>query len=155
MKLRDVIEPGLIFLELEARDGEGALAAVSDKLAVSTELEAATILGALRDREALGSTSVGNGFAIPHCKLTALDEIVVALARIGDGVAFYDGKNHSPVRFFFVVLSPPDRPTEHLQVLSQIARILKNEELRGALIEAPDTAAVISAIDRAVEQEGV
>ena len=61
----------------------------------------------------------------------------------------------APVQFFFVVLSPPDRPTEHLQVLSQIARILKNEELRAALMEAPDATAVIASIDRAAEQEGL
>ncbi|MEE4272173.1 MAG: PTS sugar transporter subunit IIA [Thermoanaerobaculales bacterium] len=155
MKLRDAIDPGLVFLELEARDGEAALAAVSEQLDGPTGLDAATILAALRDREALGSTSVGNGYAIPHCKLATLDEIVVALARMTDGVGFDDGKSHPPVRFFFVVLSPPDRPTEHLQVLSQIARILKNEELRTALMEAPGESAVISAIHRAAEQEGL
>jgi mannitol/fructose-specific phosphotransferase system IIA component (Ntr-type) len=62
---------------------------------------------------------------------------------------------HDPVRFVFVVLSPPDQPAAHLQVLSQIARVLKRRELRSDLLTAADAAEIVSAICRVAEEEGL
>jgi len=155
MKVRDAVRPELVFLDLEVKEGETVIAAIARELGPAADLDAGMIDVALTERETLGSTSVGNGFAIPHCKLTALPEIVVALARFDAGVDFGVSKNHHPVRFFFVVLSPPDQPAEHLQILSQIARILKGNELREELLEAKDPDSIISAIDRAAGREGL
>ena len=155
MKIRDAVKPDLIFLDLEAEDADEALAVIARHLGESASLDADLVFKALKEREELGSTSVGNGFSIPHCKLARLETVVVSLARIKDGVAFGDGKNHEPVRFFFVVLSPPDQPAEHLQVLSQIARALKNNDLRAQLLAVTDNAEVVSSIQRAAEQEGL
>jgi len=155
MRIRDAVQPDRIFLDLDANDANGALAAVAEELGRSSKLESGPVLSALLEREELGSTSVGNAFAIPHCKLSHLDIIVVVLARLATGVTFSDSETHEPVRFFFVVLSPPDQPTEHLQVLSQIARILKNGTLREELLNAPDAADVVDSIGRAAELEGL
>jgi len=155
MKIRDAVKPDLIFLDLEAEDADHALSVIAHHLGESASLDSEMVFEALKEREGLGSTSVGNGFAIPHCKLARLETVVVALARIRDGVTFGEGKNHEPVRFFFVVLSPPDQPAEHLQVLSQIARALKNSDLRAQLLEVTDSAEVVSSIQRAAEQEGL
>lgn len=155
MKIRDAVKPELVFLDLEAEDADQALAVIARHLGGSASLDADMVFEALKEREKLGSTSVGNGFAIPHCKLARLEAVVVALARVKNGVAFGDGKNHEPVRFFFVVLSPPDQPAEHLQVLSQIARALKNNELRAQLLEVADSTEVVSSIQRAAELEGL
>lgn len=155
MKIREAVRSDLVFLGLEASDAQSAIAAVSRELAVAADFDPDSIADALNERENLGSTSVGNGFAIPHCKFAGIDEVVVALGRFVEGVDFGGAKNHEPVVFFFVVLSPPDRPTQHLQVLSQIARILTNEELRSELLEAPDADAVVDAIHRAVVREGL
>jgi PTS system nitrogen regulatory IIA component len=155
MKIIDAVKPGLIFLDVEAGDAVETLAAIAVELGRSASLDSEMVRSALIEREELGSTSVGNGFAIPHCKLALLETIVVALARVRVGVDFADNRNHEPVRFFFVVLSPPDQPTEHLQVLSQIARILKSVDLRSELLGAIDPAAVILSIRRAAELEGL
>ncbi len=155
MKIRDAVRPELVFLALDARNTEDALAAVAREMASAAKLDGRLVDDALNERERLGSTSVGNGFAIPHCKLSNLDEIVLALARFDAGVDFCDSKDHEPVRFFFVVLSPPDQPAEHLQVLSQIARILRNDDLRRELLESEDVKSIIGAIERAAEQEGL
>lgn len=155
MKIRDAVRSDLVFLGLDAGSAGEVIAEVSGRIADAADLDSGEVEQALTDREKLGSTSVGNGFAIPHCKLPDLDEIVVGLARFADGVDFGNGKNHQPVRFFFVVLSPPDQPAEHLQVLSQIARILKNGDLRSRLLEAEDDGAVINAIRIAADQEGL
>jgi len=155
MKIIDAVQADLIFLDLEAGDAEQALGAVARELGRAASLDPKMIREALIEREELGSTSVGNGFAIPHCKLARLETIVVALARVRVGVDFANGKNHEPVRFFFVVLSPPDQPAEHLQVLSQIARILKGVDFRAELLDAPDSAAVVSSVRRAAELGGL
>lgn len=155
MQIRNAVRPELVFLDLEAREGETVIATIARELGSAADLDSGMVEAALTERETLGSTSVGNGFAIPHCKLLALGDIVVALARFDVGVDFGGSKNHDPVKFFFVVLSPPDQPAEHLQVLSQIARILKGSELRGELLQATDVDSIISAIDRAAGREGL
>jgi len=155
MKIRDAVRPELVFLGLKAQSTDDALSAMAHELSLAAGLDTALVDSALNEREKLGSTSVGNGFAIPHCKLSNLDEIVVALAGFDAGVDFCDSKNHEPVRFFFVVLSPPDQPADHLQVLSQIARILKNDDFRRELLESRDVDSIITAIQRAAEQEGL
>ena len=155
MNIREAVRPDLIFLDLEAGNAEDALAVVARELADNTKLGADLVRDALLEREELGSTSVGNGFAIPHCKLANLDHIVVALARFDRGIGFGSGKNGAPVQFFFVVLSPPDQPTEHLQILSQIARVLKNSDLRDELLAAADPDGVVDSVNRAADLEGL
>jgi mannitol/fructose-specific phosphotransferase system IIA component (Ntr-type) len=155
MNIRDAVRPNLVFLNLDADGSQGAIARMARELARESGLDAERVESALLEREELGSTSVGNGFAIPHCKLGGLDEIVVALAAFPDGVDFGDGKHGSRVEFFFIVLSPPDQPAAHLQVLSQIARILKRADLRDRLSQAADSGEVVAAIEGAAEREGL
>ncbi|MGD8441675.1 MAG: PTS sugar transporter subunit IIA [Holophagae bacterium] len=155
MNIRDAVRPNLVFLGLDADSSEGAIATMARELSSEAGLDAEQVESALLEREELGSTSVGNGFAIPHCKLNGLDEIVVALAGFPAGVDFGDGRQSSKVEFFFIVLSPPDQPAAHLQVLSQIARILKRADLRDRLAEAGDRDAVVTAIEGAAEREGL
>ncbi len=154
MKIHNLIEPENVFLGLEAEDVRSALTSVSNHFAPSLGLDVDDVVEALIERESLGSTSVGDGFAIPHCKIQSLSQIAIALARFQTGVPFgSDGQD--PVSFFFVVLSPPDQPAAHLQVLSQIARVLKRRDLRGELLSASDAEAVAVALCRTAESEGL
>jgi PTS system nitrogen regulatory IIA component len=154
MKIHKLINPENVFLDLAAADVESALAAVAEVFSPSLSLEPQGVVDALVEREELGSTSVGDGFAIPHCKTHGLRQIAIALARFADGIDF-GGAGRDPVRFVFVVLSPPDQPAAHLQVLSQIARVLKGRQLRSELLTAPDATEVVGAICRAAEGEGL
>jgi mannitol/fructose-specific phosphotransferase system IIA component (Ntr-type) len=154
MKIHKLINSENVFLDLAAADVESALAAVANVFSPSLSLEPKGVIEALVEREGLGSTSVGEGFAIPHCKTQGLRQIGIALARFAEGVDF-GGTGHDLVRFVFVVLSPPDQPAAHLQVLSQIARVLKRRELRSALLSAADAEEVVSEICRVAEEEGL
>jgi len=154
MKIHKLIEPDNVFIDLAADDVESALAAVIDAVAPKLDLDPKNVVEALLERESLGSTSVGDGFAIPHCKTQGLREIALALARFAEPVPF-GGDGQDPVRFVFVVLSPPDQPAAHLQVLSQIARVLKRSDLRAELLAASDVEEVTGAIRRAAETEGL
>jgi mannitol/fructose-specific phosphotransferase system IIA component (Ntr-type) len=154
VKIHNIVEPQHVFLGLDAREIVQALEAVAERVAPGIGLKPKTVVDSLLERERLGSTSVGDGFAIPHCKISELKEISVSLVRFSDPVEF-GAPNDLGIRFFFVVLSPPDQPAAHLQVLSQIARVLKRSEVRADLLEAADTDAVLGVLRRAAEAEGL
>ena len=154
MKIHNLIQQENVYLGLEADDVRSALASVSSLFAPGLGLEVGEVVEALIERESLGSTSVGEGFAIPHCKIQGLPQIAIALARLKAGVPFgSDGQD--PVSFFFVVLSPPDQPAAHLQVLSQIARVFKRQDLRAELLSAASAEDVAAALSRTAESEGL
>jgi mannitol/fructose-specific phosphotransferase system IIA component (Ntr-type) len=154
MKIHNLIAPDNVFLDLEADDVKSALAAVADRFAPTLGLDGDEVLTALMEREALGSTSVGGGFAIPHCKIQRLKQIAIALARLKSGVDF-GGETGQAVSFLFVVLSAPDQPAAHLQVLSQIARVLKRNDLRTELIAADSAEEVAEAVYKTASAEGL
>jgi len=154
MKIHKLIEPEYVFLDLEADDVSSALTAVAGAVAPDLGLDETEVVNALLEREALGSTSVGDGFAIPHCKIQGLNRIAIALIRLKSGVDF-GGKDSVPVSILFVVLSPPDQPAAHLQVLSQIARVLKRADLRTELLAVEDREAVADVIYRTASLEGL
>jgi mannitol/fructose-specific phosphotransferase system IIA component (Ntr-type) len=154
MKIQEFVNEDSVHLELEANDLVQALEAVSVCIAPSIGMEPRAVVEALLERERLGSTSVGDGFAIPHCKLPGLKNIEVALGRFTEAVEF-GAADEDPVVFFFVVLSPPDQPALHLQVLSQIARVLKRSELRSELTTAATPEEVVMALRDAAAAEGL
>jgi mannitol/fructose-specific phosphotransferase system IIA component (Ntr-type) len=154
MKIHKLIEPKNVYLDLPASDVESALRAVSEVFAPTLGLDPGEVVEALLEREHLGSTSIGGGFAIPHAKIDGLRRIAIAVARFQEAVPF-GGDNGDEVGVAFVVLSPPDQPAAHLQVLSQIARVLKRGDLRSGLMEVDGSEALTGAICQAAESEGL
>jgi len=154
VKLLQLIGPDRIFTGLHAPDAPSALLEVAERVAPLAGIDANTIYDALMEREKLGSTSIGDGFAIPHCKCPGMDEIVVALAQLSEPVGF-GGSGDESVRCLFVVLSPPDQPAAHLQILSQIARVLKRRDVRRRLLETDDPHRILEEIREAAEAEGM
>ncbi len=154
MKIQQIVEADDVHLELEANELVQALEVVAERMAPNLGLDSSTVVHELLEREKLGSTSVGDGFAIPHCKINGLDRIAVALARFSSPFEF-SAADGQLVRFFFVVLSPPDQPASHLQVLSQIARVLKRPEVRASLLAAPSRTEVVRVLREAAAGEGL
>jgi len=152
MKIQTLIDPAHVHLDLDASTLVEALALVSDLTAPVVNLPAEEVERGLSEREALGSTAIGGGFAIPHCKLRGLSGIVVTLARFRSPVPF-GSPEADGVRFVFVVLSPPDQPALHLQALSQIARTLKSETIRLRLLKVEEPAEVVEIVKRAADGE--
>jgi PTS system nitrogen regulatory IIA component len=89
----------------------------------------------LIDREKLGCTGLGNGIAIPHCKLAGLESVLLAVGVSRGGVDFHalDGK---PVRLIFLVLSPAEAPAGHLQALARISRLVKTPGVTEGILGA-------------------
>lgn len=154
MKIHLAIDASRVELDLHADGVSSALEVVARRVAPRVGIDADRITQALIERERLGATSVGGGFAIPHCKIDGLRSIWVSAARFDRDVDFAGG-DAAGVRFLFVVLSPTDQPAVHLQVLSQIARLLKHSDCRRELLEAGDSARVVEVIRAHAEAEGL
>jgi len=98
------------------------------------KLHSAKVIEVLQQREKLGSTGIGDGLAIPHGKISTLDEIVVAFGRSKEGVDF-DSLDGKPVHIFFLLLAPENSVGQHLKVLAKISKMFKKANFRQKLIE--------------------
>jgi mannitol/fructose-specific phosphotransferase system IIA component (Ntr-type) len=129
MKFSDFICRDAIRADLDAADKEGAIremvrALVDTKRVDANEFE--SIVKAILKREELGSTGIGRGVAVPHTKHPSVDRLVgtVAVSPAGVDFASLDGE---VVHLFFLLISPPDRPGDHLRALENISRQLRDD----------------------------
>src|SRR5262249_10233279 len=84
------------------------------------------IVRAIMKREELGSTGIGRGVAVPHTKHPSVSQLLGTVAVSQSGVDF-DSLDGEKVQLFFLLISPPDRPGEHLRALENISRQLRND----------------------------
>lgn len=138
-----LFDPRRIYLDLPGESMAATLAEMARRLEASGYVKnASELTGKLLEREKLGCTGLGNGLAIPHCKLSGLESAVVAVGVVPGGVDFHalDGR---PVRLVLLVLSPADAPAGHLQALARISRLVKTPGVTEAILSSasPDEVA--------------
>ena len=149
MRLASLTRPELIFPDLPARDKASVLREIAGRIAkLGLVRDADDLFHKLWEREQLGSTGIGSGVAIPHCKLPGLSHGIVGVGMVPGGVDF-GAADGQPVRLLFLVLSPSASPGEHLQVLATISRWVKSATA-DRILELREPAAVIQLL----EQEG-
>ncbi len=129
MKFADFISAQAVCAELKAVDKEGTIREMAQALLDAGRIEAdefESIVKAILKREELGSTGIGRGVAVPHTKHPSVDQLVGTVAVSRDGVDFasLDGET---VQLFFLLISPPDRPGDHLRALENISRQLRDD----------------------------
>lgn len=88
---------------------------------------------AVLDREAIVSTGIGMGVAIPHAKLPSFEHFFIAVARLRHGVD-WNALDKEPVRLVFMIGGPDDKQTEYLKILSKLTNTIKDEERRKKLL---------------------
>lgn len=103
------------------------------------------IVDVLRERERLNSTAIGDGIAIPHGRVSKIENVVAGFARSSAGVEF-DSVDRKPTHLFFVLLAPDDAAALHLKALARISRLLKDRDFRGRLISLDTRDALFEAI---------
>jgi PTS system nitrogen regulatory IIA component len=141
--LEALTDPQLIFPRLAAAGAQGVLRELAERVAAAGLVpEPQTLFERLWEREQLGSTTIGQGIAIPHCKLDGLSRVVVAVGMAPAGVEF-GAADGQPVRLFFVVASPSRSPAEHLQSLAAISRWVKSAGRVERLLELQDAGAIV------------
>lgn len=104
-------------------------------------LERTKVFDSLFARERLGSTGLGKGVAIPHGRIKGLKSPLIAVLRAQTPVPF-DSPDSQPVRLLVVLLVPEHATEEHLEILSELAEILSDAQLRESLLSATDPASV-------------
>jgi len=144
----------MIIPELEFQDREDALREMVNFLKKKNKIaKEKELYNKLIQREKLGSTAIGEGVAIPHCKIKEQNDPIVMLALSKKGVDFHslDGK---PSHIFFLVISPPDNPSLNLQILAGIAHLVrKSKLLLERILEAENISAIIDIIQE--EEENI
>ena len=101
----------------------------------------AQVFEALFARERLGSTGLGHGIAVPHGRIKGLREAAGAFVRTESPIAF-EAPDGNPVNLIFVLLVPEKATDLHLQILSELAQMFSDKEMRTQLVALPDAAAV-------------
>ena len=142
MLLGELTRPDLIFTDLPATDRQGVLRALAGRVAEQGLVASGEdLFQKLWEREQLGTTGIGSGIAIPHCKLPGLARGVVAVGLTPQGVDFgaADGK---PVQVLFLVVSPSGSPAEHLQILAALSRWVRADRHAEKILALRDPAAV-------------
>lgn len=135
MLLTELLTQDRIVVPLAATDKHGVLAELTQHLVKRSGGSFDEVMAAVQEREAVLSTGIGFGVAIPHARCAGVRELTVVGGRTGAGVA-YDGIDGEPVRLFFMIVGPEESAGLHVKVLSRIARLVRSEAVRRALIEA-------------------
>ncbi len=129
MKFSDFISTKAIRADLASESKEAVIRELVQSLLDAGEINAEEqedIIAAIMKREDLGSTGIGRGVAVPHTKHPSVDKLVGTVGISIDGVDFnsLDGEK---VQLFFLLVSPPDRPGDHLRALENISRQLRDD----------------------------
>lgn len=133
LHLKDVLQPEAIVSDLESSDKKGVLHEFAELAsALVSGLDKVQVYETLINREKLGSTAVGNGVAIPHCKLKGLNKVMTLFGRSRKGVDF-QAHDQKPTYLFFVLLAPEDSVGTDLHVLARLSRLIKDEHTCGNL----------------------
>jgi nitrogen PTS system EIIA component len=90
-------------------------------------------------RERLGSTGLGYGVAIPHGRIKGLKAPVAAFVRLSEPIPF-ESPDGQPVSLLIFLLMPDNVTQQHLEILSEVAEMLSNEDFRNTLLQEPDAA---------------
>ncbi len=105
------------------------------------------IIDALMAREALGSTAIGQGIAIPHAKSDSVSGLVSALAVSKKGIAF-DSLDGDPAYIFFLLVAPADSSGPHLKALARVSRLLKDKFFRDSLKAAKTSKDILELVSQ-------
>jgi len=129
MKFADFVCTPAIRQALSATDKESVVremvAALVEAGAIPED-DSDSIVKAILKREELGSTGIGRGVAVPHTKHPSVEKLVGTVG-VSEGGVDFDSLDGDKVQLFFLLVSPPDRPGDHLRALENISRQLRDE----------------------------
>ena len=128
MSISSLLATDRIFTDVEISSKKRLLEYIAEIAAQQIELPQSTIFNHLLERERLGSTGLGQGFAVPHARLENLTNTLTYFFKLQEPIK-YDAIDQLPVDLVFVILIPEASTEEHLQILSSLARIFSNSDI--------------------------
>ena len=136
MEIDDILTLDRTHCKIDATSRKRALEKVSDFLAESyPAFNAAQLFASLIAREKMGSTALGHGIAIPHCRMKGCDSIVGGLFQLEEAIDF-ESPDSSKVNLLFVLVVPEEEVKEHLSALAMLASRFDSEAYRESLLAA-------------------
>jgi mannitol/fructose-specific phosphotransferase system IIA component (Ntr-type) len=153
MKLADIVLSDAVIPQLQAADRNGVIREMVEVLTKSIGLSVAdtdAVAKAVMLRENQGSTGLGKGVAVPHVKHKAIRDVTAAYGRSDTGVDFA-ALDRAPVFSIFLLLSPADKPDEHLAAMEKIFKSLQHDKFRRFLRQAATREEIIDLIAEADE----
>src|SRR5262245_56329488 len=149
MRMTDFVVREAILPSLAATTKEAVISEIVESLRSTGYFqggESDDIVRAILKREQLGSTGIGRGIAIPHTKHSSVDRLTGTVAVSHQGVAF-DSIDGEPVYVFVLLVSPQDRPGDHLRALENVVRSMRDDEFVRALRESQSRDQIWSLLD--------
>jgi len=151
MRMSDFVVRDAIIPELSATNKEGVIREMVESLRAAGQFRGADledIIRAILKREFLGSTGIGRGVAIPHTKHNSVERLIGTVAISSKGIAF-DSLDGEPVHVFVLLISPQDRPGDHLRALENVSRSLRDDSFVRSLRAAKTREEITALLDRA------
>ncbi len=136
MKVLEILDKGNIIPGLDAKNKTEAIEKIIEVLKNNPQiLNFDKAKAAVIEREKIMSTGVGKGFAIPHGKTNAVNDIVGVFARLNNPID-YDSLDGAPVNLIFLLIGNDQLVSKHIKLLSRISRMMNNDQLRNKLLSA-------------------
>ena len=147
MNLRQLVPPECVILELEKDENEDVIREMVAHLAKIERIspdDCDRFSEAVIEREAQVGTGLGSGVAIPHARVTGPEEMLAVFARSKEGVDF-ESPDNAPSHNIVLLIAPEGQTAQHLQILSELAKVFSQCECREEL-QAASSAVEISVI---------
>ncbi len=145
MQLTDLLHPDRVRVPLRATDKPGVLKELSTLLAERSGIPMDDVLQAVEEREAVLSTGIGLGVAIPHGKSSSATHLEMVCGTAPKGIEF-DALDGEACQLFFLLLGPESAAGEHVKALSRIARVVRRDDVRHRLLAAVTPEAFIQTL---------
>ena len=148
MTISALLSPQRIFLDVEISSKKKLLELIANIVADKAQLTESTIYSSLLNRERLGSTGLGHGFAVPHARVEDLDQTIGCLFRLKHPVNF-EAPDNQPVDLVFTIVIPQEATEEHLIILSSLAGIFSQTDVCEAIRNASSRDEIAQIIESA------
>jgi PTS system nitrogen regulatory IIA component len=152
MELADILSEESVLFCTDIKTKRDVLERLSGKAAQATGFPASEILEALSDREALGSTGLGNGIAVPHGRFSGLKGVTAVFMKLSAPVDF-DSVDDQPVDLVMMLLAPVGAGADHLKALARVARVLRTDSVAESLRRAHDPARLYAILTQPLETQ--
>ena len=136
MKLTELVSIDCIRAPLGATDKQGVINELVDMLADAGKVtDAPALKEAVWTREQTRTTGIGHGLAIPHGKSESMDRLAMAIGMPSEPLDF-EAIDGNPVNLVFLLASPPDKTSDHIQALARVSRLMTLEDFREKIYAA-------------------
>jgi PTS system fructose-specific IIC component len=136
MKVFELLDEKFILTDFKSEDKEKIINELIDLYKGSDKVnDLEKVRSAVLEREKIMSTGVGKGFAIPHGKTNAVNDVIASFGKTGSDIG-YDALDGNPVHLIFLLVGRDDMVSKHIKLLSRISRMMNKDEFRDMLINA-------------------